>query len=279
MTGTPSTSSVPPGDPMVDTRVARSARVYDYLLGGTVNFAVDREAAAHVAGAVGGLDVARTIVRANRDFLGEVVRHLAAEVGIRQYLDIGTGIPARDNVHEVAQRAVPEARIVYVDHDPIVLAHAHRLLDGTSAGATAYVHGDLRDPGPILEQAAQTLDLGQPVAVILVGVLHFVRDTEDPYAIVARLMEAVPSGSYLAISHLARDLRATEMAELAERYDRSVDGALTVRSHAEVSRFLDGLDLVAGGVARVDRWGQPDTGTGTPEGWVTPVYGALGRKP
>ena len=264
---------------MVDTRVARTARVYDYLLGGTVNFAVDREAAAHVAGAVGGLDVARTIVRANRDFLGEVVRYLAAEVGIRQYLDIGTGIPARDNVHEVAQRAVPEARIVYVDHDPIVLAHAHRLLDGTPAGATAYVHGDLRDPGPILEQAAQTLDLGQPVAVILVGVLHFIRDAEDPYAIVARLMEAMPSGSYLAISHLARDLRATEMAELAERYDRSVDGALTVRSHAEVSRFLDGLDLVEGGVARVDQWGQPDTGTGTPEGWVTPVYGALGRKP
>lgn len=279
MTGTPSTSSVPPGDPMVDTRVARTARVYDYLLGGTVNFAVDREAAAHVAGAVGGLDVARTIVRANRDFLGEVVRYLAAEVGIRQYLDIGTGIPARDNVGEVAQRAVPEARIVYVDHDPIVLAHAHRLLDGTPAGATAYVHGDLRDPRPILEQAAQTLDLGQPVAVILVGVLHFIRDAEDPYAIVARLMEGVPSGSYLAISHLAGDLQATEMAEMAERYDDSVDEAMIVRSHAEVSRFFDGLELVGPGVVTIDRWEASSTDTDPPEGWVMPVYGAVGRKP
>jgi hypothetical protein len=264
---------------MVDARVARSARVYDYLLGGTVNFAADREAAVHVADAVGGVDVARTIVRANRDFLGDVVRYLATEVGIRQYLDIGTGIPAGDNVHEVAQRAVPEARIVYVDYDPIVLAHAHRLLDSTAEGVTAYVHGDLRDPEPILEQAACTLDLGQPVAVILIGVLHFVRDREGPYRIVARLMEAVPSGSYLAISHLASDLQAGEMAEMAERYDRSVEEALTVRSHAEVSRFLDGLDLVAGGVVRIDQWGRPETGADRPEGWVTPIYGALGRKP
>ncbi|HET8621393.1 MAG TPA: SAM-dependent methyltransferase [Acidimicrobiales bacterium] len=279
MTGTSATPSGPKGDPLVDTSVAHPARVYDYLLGGTVNFAVDREAAVHATAAIGGVDVAKAIVRANRDFLGVIVRYLAAEVGIRQFLDIGTGIPTGDNVHEVAQRAVPEARIVYVDYDPIVLAHAHQLLESTPEGATAYVHGDLRDPEPILAQAAATLDFGEPIALVLIGVLHFIRDTEDPYGIVARLMEAMPSGSYLAISHLAGDVQATEMAEMAERYDDSVDEAMIVRSHAEVSRFFDGLELVGPGVVTIDRWEASATDTDPPEGWVMPVYGAVGRKP
>jgi hypothetical protein len=280
VTGKSSTSSGPKGDPVVDTSVAHPARVYDYLLGGSVNFAVDREAAVHATAAIGGVDVARGIVRANRGFLGDIVRYLADEAGIRQFLDIGTGIPTGDNVHEVAQRSAPEARIVYVDYDPIVLAHAHQLLESTPEGATSYVHGDLRDPGPILERASETLDFDKPIAVILIGVLHFVRESEDPYAIVARLMEAVPSGSYLAISHLASDLQAEQMADMAERYDESVDEAMIVRSHAEVSRFFEGLELVGRGVICIDQWGSPE---GEPdaasEGWVMPVYGAVGRKP
>ena len=279
VTGTSSTSAGSKGEPVVDTSVAHPARVYDYLLGGSVNFDVDREAAVHATAAIGGVDVARGIVRANRDFLREAVSYLATEAGIRQYLDIGTGIPTGDNVHEVAQRAAPEARIVYVDYDPIVLAHAHQLLTSTPEGKTAYVHGDLRDPGPILERATETLDFSQPIAVVLIGVLHFVRDSEDPHAIVARLMDAMPSGSYLAISHLASDLQAEQMADMAERYDESVDEAMIVRSHAEVSRFFDGLELVGRGVVRIDQWGAPEDEPDAAGGWVMPVYGALGRKP
>src|SRR5262245_18781029 len=156
VTGTSSTSAGSKGEPVVDTSVAHPARVYDYLLGGSVNFEVDREAAVHATAAIGGVDVARVIVRANREFLGTVVNFLATEAGVRQYLGIGTGSPTGDNVHEVAQRATPEARIVYVDYDPIVLAHAHQLLESTAEGATAYVHGDLRAPEPILVRAAET---------------------------------------------------------------------------------------------------------------------------
>ena len=280
MTGTASPSSGPQRDPVVDTNVAHPARVYDYLLGGTVNFAVDREAAVHATAAIGGEEVAKVIVRANREFLGTIVRYLTTEAGIRQFLDIGTGISTGDNVHEVAQQAAPESRIVYVDYDPIVLAHAHQLLESTPEGATSYIQCDMREPGPILEQAADTLDFSKPVAVVLIGVLHFVRESDDPYGIVARLMEAVPSGSYLAISHLASDLQGDQMAEMAERYDEQVDEAMIVRSHAEVSRFFEGLELVGRGVVRIDQWGRAeDEDPDTSEGWVMPVYGAVGRKP
>jgi S-adenosyl methyltransferase len=279
VTGKSATPPGPKGDPVVDTSVAHPARVYDYLLGGSVNFAVDREAAVHATAAIGGVDVARMIVRANRDFLGEIVRYLATEAGVRQYLDIGTGIPTGDNVHEVAQRAAPDARIVYADYDPIVLAHAHQLLESTPEGATDYVHGDLRDPGPILDKAAETLDFDQPIAVVLIGVLHFIRESDDPYGIVARLMDAVPSGSYLAISHLASDLQAEQMADMAGRYDESVDEAMIVRSHAEVSRFFEGLELVGRGVVRIDQWGAPEGEPDETAEWVMPVYGAVGRKP
>jgi hypothetical protein len=280
VTGTASSSSGPQPDPVVDTNVAHPARVYDYLLGGTVNFVVDREAAVHATAAIGGEDVAKVIVRANRDFLGTIVGYLATEAGIRQFLDIGTGIPTGDNVHEVAQRAAPESRIVYVDYDPIVLAHAHQLLESTPEGATSFIQCDMREPGPILEQAAETLDFSKPIAVVLIGVLHFIRESEDPYAIVARLMEAVPSGSYLAISHLASDLQGDQMAEMAERYDEQVDEAMIVRSHAQVSRFFEALELVDRGVVRIDQWGHPEDEDPDPsEGWVMPVYGAVGRKP
>ena len=175
----------------LDTSVAHPARVYDYWLGGKDNFAADREAAERVLAVAPGL---RYRVRANRAFLGRASRYLAAEAGIRQFLDIGTGIPAADNTHEVAQRAAPDARVVYVDNDPIVLLHAQALLRSTPEGATDYLQADLRDPGTILDRAATLLDFGQPVAVMLLGVLHLVQDAEDPWGIVAGLMAAMPAG-------------------------------------------------------------------------------------
>ncbi len=189
--------------PGFDTSVAHPARVYDYWLGGKDNFAADREAAERVLAVSPGL---RFRVRANRAFLARSVRYLAGEAGIRQFLDIGTGIPSANNTHEVAQSVAPDARIVYVDNDPIVLVHARALLTGTEQGRTAYIEGDLRDTQTILEQAARTLDFSQPVAIMLLGILHLISDSEDPYGIVARLVDAVPAGSYLAISHPASDI-------------------------------------------------------------------------
>jgi SAM-dependent methyltransferase len=262
----------------IDSSVAHPARVYDYLLGGNDHFEVDREAAVHATAAFGGgIDTARFIVRANRDFLGRAVRYLAIEAGMRQFLDIGTGIPNADNVHAVAQKAAPTSRIVYVDYDPIVLAHAHALLESTPEGATAYIHGDLRQPEPILEGAAATLDFSQPVAVVLIGVLHFLRDRDDPHGIVARIVDALAPGSYLAIGHLASDINPEEMSALAERYDESVDEAMVVRSHAEVSRFFEGMELVHPGVVPLDQW-RPDEPTAS-TGFVLPAYGAVARKP
>jgi hypothetical protein len=166
------------GWPEIDTSVAHVARVYDYLLGGKANFAVDRKAAEQAYAAwPGGLDGVRADARAHRALLGRVVRYLAGDAGIRQFLDIGTGIPKENNTHEVAQRVAPRARIVYVDYDPIVLAHAHKLLTSTPEGACAYIYGDLRDPEAILRKAAGTLDFSQPAAVVLFGILHFFADT------------------------------------------------------------------------------------------------------
>ena len=183
--------------------MAHPARVYDYWLGGTDNFAADREAAERVLAAAPGL---RYRVRANRAFLGRATRYLAGQAGLRQFLDIGTGIPAAGDTHEVAQRVAPDARVVYVDNDPIVLLHAQALLRSTPQGSTDYLQADLRNPGMILDRAAAVLDFGRPVAVMLLGVLHLIQDAEDPWGIVARLMAAVPAGSYLAISHPAIDI-------------------------------------------------------------------------
>ena len=177
----------------IDVNQPHPARRYNYWLGGKDNFAADREAAERVLAVAPGL---RYRVRANRAFLGRATRYLAAEAGIRQFLDIGTGIPAAGNTHEVAQRAAPDARVVYVDNDPIVLLHAQALLHGTPQGATGYLQADLRDPGTILDRAAALLDFGRPVAVMLLGVLHLVQDTENPWGIVAGLMDAMPDGSY-----------------------------------------------------------------------------------
>jgi hypothetical protein len=257
----------------IDTTVAHPARVYDYWLGGKDNFAADREAAERVLAVTPGL---RFRVRANRAFLARAVRYLAGEAGIRQFLDIGTGIPAANNTHEVAQATVPECRIVYVDNDPIVLAHARALLTSSSSGATAYIDGDLRDTGTILDAAARTLDFSQPVALMLLGVLHLIPDADDPYAIVTRLLEAMPAGSYLAVSHPASDINAGQ-AEAQKRYNERVSTPQTLRTHAEVCRFFDGLSLVPPGVVYVHTW-RPDPGDDTPENTAS-AHGGVARKP
>jgi hypothetical protein len=268
-----------PGSVEIDPDRAHPARVYDYLLGGVDHFAVDRKAVERGSTALpGGVERARVMVRSQRGFLAAVVRCLAGEMGVRQFLDIGTGIPNRDNVHAVAQQTAPASRVVYVDNDPVVLAHAHTLLTSTPQGATAYIHGDLREPDSILRQAAETLDFARPVAVILVGVLHLISDRDDPYGIVARLLDAVPSGSYLTLSHLASD-RQPELAEAMRRANETMSAPFILRNHTEVARFLAGLDALDPGVVTLDRWPWHDTPGNPHEGPEIPAYCAIGRKP
>jgi hypothetical protein len=260
------------GAPPFDTSVAHQARVYDYLLGGKDNYAADRAAAT----AYLKIDPDLTFsASANRAFLGRAVRYLAAEAGIRQFLDIGTGIPTAGNTHQVAQSVAPESRVVYVDYDPVVLAHARALLTSHEAGATEYLDADLRDAGAVLAQAAGLLDFTRPVAVTLVSVLHAIPDADDPHAIVAKLLDAVPSGSYLAVSHLGTDLldpeRQRELEGVTGRMSRQ---QYAYRSHDQVARFFAGTDLVEPGLVRVEQW-RPPAGGGAGR---SSVWGAVGRK-
>lgn len=270
----------------IDTSVAHAARVYDYYLCGVDNFEVDRQVAEHAAAVhPGGIDTVRASVRSNRAFLVRVVQYLAGEAGVSQFLDIGSGIPNGDNVHSVAQRAARGTRVVYVDNDPIVLAHAHQLLrDDNGRGAVDYLQGDLRDPASILERAAPTLDLSEPIAVLLIGVLHFLPDTDDdadPYRIVSRLLESVPSGSYLAVCHLAADIHPAEMAEVARRFNETTAETWALRNRDEVRGFFGGLELIEPGVVQVDQW-RPDDQPGPvlpPEGRTNPLHVGVGLKP
>jgi hypothetical protein len=238
-----------------DTSVAHMARVYNYWLGGKDNFAADRAAAEQ---AIAANPAILRDVRANRAYLARAVGYLAAECGIRQFLDIGTGIPAANNTHEVAQLAAPECRVVYVDNDPVVLAHARALLTSDPRGATDYIEADLRDTQQILDRAAQTLDFSRPVAVSLLAILHLIPDEADPHGIVDMLMAAAPSGSYLVLSHPAGDIRAAEVAEMARRVNARLGPTRgTMRDEAEVTRFFDGLELVEPGVVQ-PQWWRPD---------------------
>jgi len=235
-----------------DPTVASSARIYDYWLGGKDNYAADREAAEQAIAANPGI-VAD--VKANRAFLARAVRYLAGEHGVRQFLDIGTGLPTASNTHQVAQSAAPDSRIVYVDHDPIVLLHARALLTSTPEGATAYVDADLRDTGEILEAAAQTLDFSQPVAVMLLIILHLIPDADDPYGIVARLAGSLAPGSHLVISHPASDIRPAAMAEMTRRVNARLSSARgTMRDRASITRFFDGMELAEPGVVQPQQW-------------------------
>jgi hypothetical protein len=235
----------------LDTSVPHPARVYNALLGGKDNFAADRAAAeATIRAFPDNVKAAR----ANRAFLARAVRYLAVEAGMRQFLDIGTGLPSANNTHEVAEEAAPGCRVVYVDNDPVVLLHAQALLTSAEPGATSYIEADLRDPRKILRQAAQLLDFTRPVAVMLVAVLHLISDDDNPYQIVNTLMDAVPAGSYLAVSHLANDLYPEQMAELARGFNEQAAAKVVLRDHAEISRFFDGLELVDPGLAQISAW-------------------------
>jgi S-adenosyl methyltransferase len=236
-----------------DTSVAHMARVYDYWLGGKDNFAADRAAAEQAIAVNPGI---LADVRANRAFLAHAVRYVAAECGIRQFLDIGTGIPTANNTHGVAQSVAPDCRVVYVDNDPVVLSHARALLTSDPAGATDYIDADLRDTREILDNAVRMLDFGRPVAVTLLAILHLIPDEADPYGIVATLMAAVPPGSYLVLSHPAGDIRPAAVAEMARRVNVRLGPTTrgTMRDRAEVTRFFDGLELLDPGVVQPQRW-------------------------
>jgi O-methyltransferase involved in polyketide biosynthesis len=261
--------------PSIDTTVANPARVWNYWVGGKDNFAVDREIGEQVLELLPAMPM---IARYARRFLFDAVRQLAVDHGIRQFLDIGTGLPTADNTHEVAQRAAPEARIVYVDNDPVVLAHARALLTSSPEGKTDYVAADLRDTDTILAGAKQILDFSQPVAVLLVAILHFIPDADDPHRIVARLMDAVPSGSYLAIVHAASDIQAKGVAEGMGRYNQMSSTPITVRSKAQVLRFFNGLDLAPPGVVPLDEWWPPDQVEAGARGRLA-GYAGIARKP
>lgn len=241
--------------PTFDTSVAHVARVYDYWLGGKDNFAADRAAGEQAIAAYPDIVFS---VRANRAFLARTVRYLAGQAGIRQFLDIGTGIPTANNTHEVAQSVVPDARVVYVDNDPVVLAHARALLVSDPQGHTNYIDADLRDTEAILHEAAKTLDFSRPVAIMLMAILQHLGDEDDPYAIVAKLLDAVPAGSYLSLSHPAADIEAEAMGQMAERLNKMMAEKVTFRGQAEVARFFDGLELIEPGMVRVQQW-RPDT--------------------
>ena len=255
-----------------DTSVPSPARMWNYWVGGKDHFAVDREAADKIMAAMPSLPA---IARSVRHFLIDIVHTLTVDHGIRQFLDIGTGLPTADNTHDVAQRAAPESRIVYADYDPVVLTHARALLTSSPEGKTDYIQADLRDTDTILAAAEQTLDFKEPVAILLLAVLHFIPDEDDPYEIVRKLMDAVPSGSFLVIVHAPSDRSPREMAEQARRYNESGAEFMRPRSQQEILRFFTGLELIGPGVAPLSEW--------LPTGQAGPASGeavaGVARKP
>jgi O-methyltransferase involved in polyketide biosynthesis len=235
-----------------DARAATSARVYDYWLGGKDNFAADRIAA---EAAIDAYPAIRLTARANRAFLMRTVSYLAGDQGIRQFLDIGAGLPTACNTHEIAQSIAPASRIVYVDNDPMVVCHARALLSSTPQGITACVGADLRDTAAVLTQAAEDLDFTRPVAIMLLAVLDHLPDLDQALRIVARLMAAVPPGSFLVISHAASDIDPDEAAEMIGCLNQHLaEGNYIGRPRDVVARFFDGLELVEPGVVKVTQW-------------------------
>jgi hypothetical protein len=264
----------------IDTSIAHPARRYNYWLGGKENFEADRKSADLVAAAFPAIRIA---AQENRRFLRRAVTYLVKEAGIRQFLDIGTGIPAAGNVHEVAQSIAPDSRVVYVDNDPIVLAHARRLLGGATEGATTYIHADLRDPEAIFSHpdVKKTIDLGKPTALMLIWVVHLLDDAADPYGRVAALTNALAPGSYLTMSHATADFMS---ADIKDKHDAQVEGqrgqmrdSFQFRDRAAFSRFFDGMELISPGVQSIAEWRNddlPDERTSAADG---ASYGAVAR--
>jgi S-adenosyl methyltransferase len=265
-----------PDLPKLRTDVPHSARIYNWLIGGKDHFPADRAAGEAALAANPAL---RAGPVEGRRFLARAVHYLAREAGIRQYLDIGTGIPTAGNTHEVAQEVDPSARVVYVDNDPMVLVHARALLGGDPAGRTAYIDADLRDPDSILcsQEVAATLDLGQPVGLLLLGILHFIRDSEDPYGIVQKLLGALPAGSHLVVGHVTADLDPVGIGAAREAYHQR-GLPFEPRSREEVARFFDGLELVEPGIVMPSDWRSDLPEAERPSAVHVSGYAAVGRK-
>jgi O-methyltransferase involved in polyketide biosynthesis len=254
----------------IDATRPSAARMYHYYLTGEAIFDVDRVFGEHIFQVAPNTSLT---AHHNREFLQRATTFLVGR-GIRQFLDIGSGLPTNENTHEVAQQVAPQARIVYVDSDPIVLAHSRALLNSTPEGATAYVQADARDPGLILREAGATLDFSQPVAIMALLVLHYVPDDDQPHRIVSALLEAVPPGSYLVISDATTAIDADRATEGAARLNARLGPARsTLRSRAEIARYFDGLDLVEPGLVPMPQWRNPD------DPLVAAVLAGVGRKP
>lgn len=262
----------------IDASKPHSARRYNYWLGGKDNFEADRRSAEMIASA---FPTIRMAAQENRKFLQRAVRYLAAEQGVTQFLDIGTGLPSAGNVHEVAQAIDPRCRVVYVDNDPIVLAHARALLASSAEGATAYLECDLREPEKIIGSAElrETLDLSQPVALMLVAILHFIPDDQDPYGTVRRLIDVLPSGSYLVMSHATGDYATPEERAANPDLNKRSGVPLRIRSREEFARFFDGLEMLEPGITSVVDWRSTEPPERRPPVRDISIHGAVGRVP
>jgi hypothetical protein len=273
VTSSPSDSGQPP-ESRLDPSVAHSARVWNYWLGGKDNYKIDRVVGAEFADAFPGIvDIARQV----RHFLFRAIRYLVVEAGVRQFLDIGTGLPTANNTHQIAQGMVPQARIVYVDNDPLVLVHARALLTSSPEGATDYVDADLHDPDRILREAARTLDFTQPIGLMMLAILGHIPDSDHPHGIVSRLLSALPSGSYLALSDDTDTDAANNEATRSYNQNASSASRYHLRSPEQIARFFDGLELVEPGVVSTSQW-RPESSR-----WGEPVEishrAGVGRKP
>jgi hypothetical protein len=258
----------------IDSTVVHSARFWNYLLGGRDNYAVDRVAADQILRLIPSL---RDTVRAERRFLIRAVQYLAGEAGVRQFLDIGTGLPTAGNTHEVAQAVAPESRIVYVDNDPLIMAHARALLTSTRDGATDYVQADIREPDIILAEAARTLDLAQPVGLMLLGIVNFIPATDQAQAIVNRLLAALCPGSYLVMSHPTADIDGAAMQEAMRFWNESGAAPIVARSRQQLIHFFDGLQLLEPGVVSCSLWRPDPSEVGEPVQVFH--FSGVGRKP
>ncbi|MFJ2217681.1 SAM-dependent methyltransferase [Streptomyces sp. NPDC101062] len=258
----------------IDTSKPHPARMYDYYLGGKDNYEVDREAAEQ---AIARFPEIKQGARTNRAFMHRAARWLADQ-GIRQFLDIGTGIPSEPNLHQIVQQTAPEARIVYVDSDPIVLRHGEALLRSTPQGSTDFILADVRDPGKIIEQARTTLDFNKPIALSLVALLHFVSDEYNPTGIVEELVSNLPSGSFLVLSHVTGDFAPDTWDSIVSIYRKGGTPA-QVRSRPEVAQFFEGLDLTDPGIVPATDWHPDNTQPAAPSGQApVPLYAGVGRK-
>jgi len=259
--------------PGFDTSVANAARMWNYWIGGKDNFHADRAAGDMVLEAMPALPL---VARMLRRFLINSVDELTA-AGVGQFLDIGTGMPTADNTHDVAQRAAPASRIVYVDHDPVVISHAQALLTSHPAGKTDYIHADLRDWAAISAGAQQTLDFSQPIAVLLIAVLHFILDSEDPHQLISRMMADLAPGSYLVIAHAASDIEADTAAAMAQSYNATSALTITPRDQATVARFFDGMEMTGAGLMPLAQW-SASSETSSGRGGLS-CYCGIARKP